>query len=286
MNERTSEDVIREMFPEVTFPDVYVAPVGYGHRDKTTIEGQNAIVGTWPDDSETFYGFCSDDYQLVPHEAVIHRTMQAIGKMEGFGDPQFDIPKLIEVNGRPGARLMMQIDFPKSVRTFLGRKVCPSIRARSSYDLGWEFFIQFGAVDYVCMNGMVGHKIMQHLHGKHRMSLDIDSLLEELIEGMSAYSAQVDLWENWGGIQLNAKQFDKLWEKMPFGPRYREEILDLHIMGLRGQNLRDQVRQESVNMYHMYAGITQFITHRVESELMKVDYGEAVARIMTTAKLN
>lgn len=281
MNEKSSEDVIRKMYPEVQFPDVYVAPVGYGHRDKTTIEGQQAIVGTWPDESETFYGFCSEDYQLIPHEEIIHKTMQAIDKLDGFGKPVFAIPNLLEVNDKPAARVIISANFPDSSREFLGRKVSPNISARSSYDLGWEFKIQFGAIDYVCMNGMVGHKIMQHLHGKHRMSLDLEALLGEIVEGMSAYEDQVSVWENWSKTELKPKQFETLWEKMPFGNRYREQILELQITGLQGQTLQDQIRNKAVNMYYMYAGITQFITHNVESELMRIEYGEVVARVMT-----
>jgi hypothetical protein len=275
-------DMVRQEYPDVAFPKAYLAPASYGRRKPVFVPGAMAIVGKVGED-EVHYGWCTENYKLIPHEVVVARVASAIRKVEGFGQPTKPSVALIDPTQdetKPGARLLVSLSWPESIREFKGRQVCPSISVKSSYDLGWDFRLMFRAIVQVCTNGMVAYKIMQTLHSRHRLSLDIENLLGQLTEGMGQYEMQVTAWEKWAETDLTPPQFKRLWDKFPFGKRYEEKVMELTIKG-PNVSLKEMVLTKSINAYYVYAAATQFITHEIQSPVAAEEYSEEVAKAMT-----
>ena len=72
-------------------------------------------------------------------------------------------------------------------------------------------------------------------------------------------------------------EFEKVWEGLPFGTRQREEIRALPMTGSQ-QTLDQWIREESVNVWNLHSVLTQYVTHNIESPLVREDKGEVIAK--------
>ncbi|RLD58108.1 MAG: hypothetical protein DRI97_03950, partial [Bacteroidetes bacterium] len=170
-------------------------------------------------------------------------------------------------------------DFPECKEELKpGRPLTPKAGVRNSNDLTLEFSRWFGAMELVCANGMVAFKINQSASKKHRQNLDIDFEIKGVIEGMNDFAEQTDIWKNWVDVQLASADAEVIMAALPFGSRHNEEILALPETGT-GDKVSDWLAGGKVNLYDMYGIYTQFLTHNVESDMVRVTKGEEVARV-------
>ena len=66
---------------------------------------------------------------------------------------------------------------------------------------------------------------------------------------------------------------------LPFGPKYSEKILALPQVG-SGQTIEKWLTADNLNLWEFNSILTQFITHEIESEMVRVRSGEAVAKVL------
>jgi len=125
---------------------------------------------------------------------------------------------------------------------------------------------------------MVGYKVQFATKKKHRLNLVTSEQLKSLPQGMAAFSEQVNVWQDWANKQMKAIEAEMLVDALPFGERHTADILALPEIG-SGETLEDWLRNDSVNTYRLNSIVTQFLTHEIESEMVRTDKGQKVAQV-------
>jgi hypothetical protein len=275
---------VRSRYPN-DFPDVYFSPIWYGRKQKEQAEGHLLIVADVPDRDDEgnmvgrfreIYKPCTDQYKLVRHEVAIHLFEQALKdeRMDPYGKPVIEV----SLHG-DGRRCYVEALFPNchfEIRK--GEKLEPKAGIKNSNDLSLEFCKWFGGRAQVCANGMIAFKINQISNKKHRLNLEVTSEVLGIPEGMDEFADQVGIWQDWAKKAIAKEEAEVLMDALPFGARHQEEILALPQAGT-GDTMQEWLNSGSVNVYDMYGIYTQFLTHEVDSEMVRVSKGEDIARI-------
>lgn len=267
---------VRGMYPEVPFPTVYSAPLHYGTRNLTKVQDRVAVVGVYQNE-ETVYDIVSDQYLIVDHEEVLNRTHSMLKECVEFGEPN-----IVITLPENGARMNCLITFSNIEHKVNGDKVMPRLAIRNSYNRKWEFMMKMEAWRKVCSNGLHAWKSILNKRGKHRLCLDVKDMISELKEGMDQFSEQIGLWTKWARKELNESEFAEIWDVLPFGERHREEIKALPEAATKSTlNGMLMSGDKTVNMWDFHSIVTQFLTHEVDSEVVRVDKTEKVGRVFS-----
>jgi hypothetical protein len=274
MMERTEREEIQERYKSVIFPDPILEPLWTGKRPTEKLNGRYAIM----DQKEnTFYNFCTDQYQIVHHEEVIKMVEEAVKALPEFGNAVIT-PRIMAAGGKMAVTAkFLGVDY--EIRK--GDIVNPTINVKTSYDLGWKLSQMFGAYRLVCSNGMTIGEVFSRFKKRHVISLNPQELSESIKEGMSLFSDQVGLWKNWANQLVSEEAYDMAWKNLPFSTAEKEKIENLHEQQTR-LLLPDALKRNELNLWDFNNVLTQFVTHEMTSELRKVELGPQIARVMET----
>jgi len=277
-------EAIREKYQNLTFPDgVTKSPLYHGRRERVKIDGQYAVIGHVGDEEQVFAPAVSKQYKIVPHEIALHNLVQEMTD-HGIDLKEYGEPIITPTLHADGGRLQIQIAFPDAVHTVKtenhakGRKIHPKATLWNSYDLSKGFRVSFEGIDEVCTNGMVGYKIQFATNKKHRLNLDVTKQMAALPDGLKAFSEQVNVWQDWAKQRLSRLEAMAVVDALPFGEKHQEKILALPEVGT-GETLDEWLKGDDVNLYRLNGIATQFLTHEVESEMVRVDKGPKIAKV-------
>jgi hypothetical protein len=95
------------------------------------------------------------------------------------------------------------------------------------------------------------------------------------------YGEQLEIWETWGETLIKPTAVDELIIGSGFGSKHQEEILALPEKST-GETVQDWIDAGDVNVMNLYNVLTQFTTHELESEMVKVRRGEQIASTFET----
>jgi hypothetical protein len=267
---------MRQEFPDVPWPNVTREPLFYGKGDRQGEWHDRQVIVITNGESNPV-AVCSDEYLLVPHEvAAAELQATALDMYEKWG------PAELKVRIIQGGRKMEVWAAFKDAPMTIGRrdaKVEPKIGVRTSYDLAWEFQTSFGGNQLVCTNGMVGFVIESRMKRKHRLGMSIEGHMNMLKQGMEEFDAQKRVWQTWAELNPPAEVFTKFLEdeaSKTFGARHMENILALPETG-SGETLESWLSGDTVNVFDAYGIFTQYLTHEVESDLVRIDKGREIA---------
>jgi len=267
---------IQQMFPDTYFPEPKFEPLSFGRRTVFPYSGKKALVDI-KSETPTPFAIVSDEYKLTKHEEVLDEVLTALKELPEYGEPDIK-PKMI--NG--GAKMIVEITFPEvdfEIRP--GDKINPKAIIRNSYDLQWKLSMEYGARQLVCSNGLIAYRKKGGSSMLHRQNLSLLEITKALSEGMAEYSEQVGIWKEWAQKQLDSAETEKILEALPFGEKYNEKILSLPQTST-GLTIQEMLEKDELTKWDMYSVVTQFLTHEVESEMVKAEKGEEVAKIFTT----
>jgi len=277
---------IRERYPEVAWPEVSAEKLQLaGWHDMDAIPGRVANViwtkhGKTGEDIPNVVGVRSDEYKFIRYEVLTKKFEEVIDRYEGaFGKPVFDFafPK-------DGARFLCNVDFPEMVKPVrengpkVGQDISPRCGFKSSLDMCWEYATFIGAIRLICTNGMVAYQIESQMNKKHRQTLDVDDINQHVIPTLDRFDEQVAIWGAWAETEFTALQTEKLVDALPFGNRHTDEILALPEKSTQ-ETLNQWMAADKVNKMAFHNVATQFLSHEVESEMVRVEKAQKVARI-------
>ncbi len=269
---------IRTRFPNQPWKDVSKSPLWHGVNKDQRVKGQDAIIGEVPNEDPLVYGIASNSYRIVPHEVATHLMLEEMKKFPELGEPELSFGFIND-----GAKFHLDALFPQAEKheVAVGEPIGIKIETRNSHDLGWLFRVSFGALILKCTNGMTAFKVNKKISKRHTMALEPETIIEKIGEGIQIYSEQLGIWQSWARKQLNPAEFEPIWDALPFGKNHREEILALpHIQ--TGETLTNWITTGSINAWNLNGIVTQFLTHNIESEMVRLDKSDEVARIMHT----
>ncbi len=284
---------VRNRYSNIKFPNVYTRPVSFKDGGKTIdIDGRVAIVGDTVEpqmNKETqvmedvpitpFYGFASDQYKIAPHEEAILALEEMLKELDGSYTDEAPIIEPAVFN--QGAKMTVNVRFPGAEYP-VGpnqEKVQVMVEMRNSYDLGWEFMIRFKAHQKICSNGMYGMKEMQRISKKHRLNLNPGKLVKEVSTYMDRFSEQIGMWDKWAQKKLTENGIGEIFEALEFSEKRIEEVKLLPMTG-RNESMDSLFKKDDLTLWDVNSAITQFVTHEIESDMVRIDLGEKTAKVL------
>lgn len=277
MKERTHEETMEickdvESRYDMDWPDVVLEPLWYGRRPTNRVPERFAIV-----DQNTghCYNVCTDAYQPIRHQEVIHLVEQAAKELPEYGKPVFKVQMLHE-----GGKLNIEVKFPEvefDINPKVGDIVNPTINVKSSYDLGWKYSGQFGAYRLVCSNGAIVGTIFDSFKKRHLNSLDPMKLSSTINNGMLKFSEQTDLWKSWNEQIINSEVYESLWEALPFSVPEKEKVENLAEAGT-GLYLPAALKSGDLTRWMMFNTVTQYATHNIASDIRRIEILPSITR--------
>jgi hypothetical protein len=286
---------VRERFPDVDWPDLsqerlYVA--GYDFA----IDGMiaNCIQEQIDEEHELWkhnvdgkvprvVAICSEQYNFVPFEVASKKFVDFLDTYDGWGKPSIDF-NIIDGGRKMKATATFNEhrDDIKS-RAKVGDTICPVGGFYHGIDLDWMFRVWAGAERLICSNGMVGHHLNLELGKKHKSTLVIDEMIGSLAPTFEKYGEQIEIWNVWGETVIDAPQTEELIAASGFGTKHQAEILALPERST-GQTVEEWMNEGKVNVMNLYNVLTQFTSHELESDMVRVKRGEQIAQAFETAQ--
>jgi len=246
----------------------HMVPMGDGH--KTIFD---------PDTGRVFAPCVTEAYHLISHQDVIATVMAAALTLPEFGTPEpfVSLP-------REGARMRLEVKFPDVTydigpHTPGGKPdlINPSIVTFNSYDTGWALRTTFGAYRLVCSNGMTVGKIFAAQRKEHHQGIDIDQLRGLIVDGMSRFSEQIELWKVWAETKTTPAMVEQLLNGVSLSQGQLDRFKEMReVSGVEGAPrlqvvdfLDAQKQKKYLNLWRAYNLLTQFATHEVSSDILR-----------------
>ena len=286
---------IRSRFPDVAWPDLsqerlYIAGYDYavpglvGNAIQEEIDEEHelwahAVDGKIPN----IVAVCSEQYNFVPFEVASKVFVDYIDTYEAWGKPkmQFDI-----IDGGRKMKATAQFEEHKDAiksAAKVGDDISPVGGFYHGIDLDWMFRVFAGATRLICKNGMVGHHLNLELGKKHKSTLDINTMIGALAPTFEKYGEQIEVWNVWGETEIAAPAAEDLILASGFGSKHQTEILALPEKST-GETVEEWMNGGKVNVMNLYNVLTQFTTHEIESDLVRVRRGEQIAQAFETSE--
>ncbi len=249
-------------------------------ESKIELVGGNIVQGykaTFNPDDGFAYGIVKDRYKVISHQETIDIAFNAIKLNPEFGKVDTKTTFIKEGKKMKAVFTFADIDYNIGGNGKPDDILHPTINIFNSYDASWALSIIFGAFRLICSNGLiVGNKFLQ-LKRKHTLMLDPKSIVDHLSEGLEKFSMQTGLWKEWADSVLIASDIDKILNDLHFGKKEAKALeQEIEI----GSNMSiDTMRKQAASKWLIYALVTQFITHRIKTEVRRVDLEKKVAKV-------
>lgn len=284
---------MHERFPSVPWPDIsqerlYVAGydfavpgiVGNAIQEKIDEEHElweYAVDGMIPN----IVAVCSEQYNFVPYEVASKVFADYIDSYDAWGKPKFSF-QIIDGGRKMKATAQFDEHMDKiKSNAQVGDDISPLGGFYHGIDLNWMFRVFAGATRLVCSNGMVGHHLNLELGKKHKSTLNINEMIGALSPTFEKYGEQLEIWEAWGETLIKPAAVETLIQGSGFGSKHQEEILALPEKST-GETVQQWMDAGKVNVMNLYNVLTQFTTHELESEMVKVKRGDQIASTFET----
>jgi hypothetical protein len=254
---------------QMVFPTPVLEPVWFGRRPTNKIDGRYAIIDA---NNNNVFGVCTDAYQPILHELIV-RDVEEAATLAKLGRADIKVTLLAD-----GAKIKVSVMWPEvdyAVR--VGDIFHPNAEIKSSYDLQWKWWYDFGAFRLVCTNGMKTGEVFESFKKRHLASLDPNILAESLAAGLAKFPEQTAIWQQWADTKIALPEYETLWTQLPFSTTEREKIEALSATGSKFM-ISEAKKSNDLNMWETYNIMTQYATHNVASELRQIDIGPKITR--------
>ena len=276
LNLQESRELVREVMPNVHFPEISFEPLYYGNGNVHPT--RKALVGT-VEGQQFLYSEPTERYQVIHHEqaaAGIIEFFQSPEMLDRYGKAVFQ-----PVLWNDGARMKFTAtlkDSPMTVETRKGKvSVAPRITIINSYDLSKKLKILFEALQLVCSNGMMAYRAIQEAQKRHITGIDLQEQLELIEPAMASYPLQMEFWGKLAKKSFTGPEFEEFVKLLPFGQKHLDSLVELEIIGTGGTLLK-QYLSVNVNAWEAHNAITQYLTHEIDSEDVRLTKSEEVER--------
>lgn len=263
---------IREMYPDIKFPEPILEPLYFGRLSKTVVQGRKLVL-----DKETGAQFdiVSDAYKLFRHEVALNELLNAIP--EEFGKPEI---KGMMIRG--GARAAFYAEFPEMPTHKIGKgEGSVRILLRNSYDRSSFVNFNLAIKELVCSNGLVVFKNKASGKAKHlEGAMDKFVLAEKINEGMEMLSETHKIWDLWAETRVDIPFILETVSELPFSPKEQERLMMLPLLNHGGISLQDL--GSDATLWSINSAGTQMV-HEINSEERKMELEYKIPYIINKA---
>jgi hypothetical protein len=151
---------IREMFPDIVFPNPVFKPVNVTGNDGP----ESRFVAVYDEATEHTFAIVSQKYNIIRHEDVLFRALDECSVMS----QQFGMGKVDVRMKDNGARMSYDILWPEYKKDVkLHDHVSPLFHGVNSYDLSSSLMSEYGAYRLICENEMIAGNIEDTVRMRH-----------------------------------------------------------------------------------------------------------------------
>lgn len=264
----------RPMFDFVGVDENMVQALGLDMDDLYVKEGRENIA-IFPDGRVEGLRTVSEQYNLLQHWNAIHDVFQSL-------PVDFNLEKIKIVTSENGGRCFARFYSGHKIEIVKGDDIQYQLLMENSADTTTKFNLSGGAWRLICSNGMIipDNRIEQIKKKKlHKGGLNLESEISEFLEIMETSIDSMGLWKQYTNKKLSAPQLEDVFQALEAGPRVQEEILDLDLRGEQ-KSVRYQLEHHDLSAWDVYNAFTQRITDSDSSELVKVERGAKVSKVL------
>lgn len=268
-------EMIREMFPEVKFPNPVLEPMYYGRLEKKMVANRKLVLDK---ETGTQFDIVSDDYYLIWHEEIVKSILDSCP--EEFGKPNILIRILND-----GGQCAVQANFPELGNYAVnGSKLHPAIKMINSINRTKQREFMFGAMELVCSNGLMSFRKKASQKCKHITgSIEKFNLEEEIRESLDNFSEQHQIWVDWSQHKIQELDIPMVMEALPFSDKEKSELLELPLMNHGNITVQSLLKQKTATLWAINSAATQFARHNIRSEsraeYIETSISEAIRKI-------
>lgn len=258
-------------------PSVREEPLAYGTGRRTTLKEHRALVLTsYPKGGESeverLVNVVTKDYTLVRHEEVLDLVRDTVRTMPDFGTPQMGVAL-----SSGGAKMRAEVVFPDvALAVAKGDQIAPRITIFNSYDGSWALRGLIGAFRLLCSNGMAVGKVALQYRQEHHQADNTDRLRSVISRGVDMVRNEVGLWESWVDHVTTQSEYEHVVETLPLTKTEVKEIGET-VEVSSGVKVED-LKIKSLSYWLLFNIVTQYVTHRVQSEARRVRIEAAMTK--------
>jgi len=237
---------VREMFPDVEWPEITRQPLWYGMSAETLVSEKTALVCNYKG-KETMVYTPSNNYSVLYPEVLVHKMVALAKNSPQFGQPEFLRPKIYA----DGAKILFTVKFPEYAEKvrIAGReeKYNRAWRAGNSCDGTRAAWVADWLYRFICGNGMVSGRREIEFTARHSGEeiISAENLMAALQERTEDISELLGLYKKWASIELTGDDFNPFWNEFPVAEKHKQEILALPQTGT-GIKLSDFIETNEV----------------------------------------
>lgn len=208
---------------------------------ETFIEnGYKAIVR---EDSNEVISIVKDSYKLVTNEQLIDRLLRELATC-GYS---FRIDPSHSFVSTP--RMRLQITFPDLTLSDSESEIALSAFIHNSYDLSEGVRFYFGAIRYICGNGMVIGQVLSKYYSKHTSGFSFENLAEKLEEAREYFPTIQNRIHRLEQMKVDEILVEKVSDKI--SKRLAEQVIEEHEIG-------------RISQWKLYNRLTNYVSHSLE----------------------
>lgn len=254
-----SMDTAMETLPVVEERELFYGPGEKDGHKRFEIEGQKALID--PRTGRVF-SLVTNDYRLIRHEDVIEMAEAVTAQMPEYGEPERKVWM-----PQDGAKMRLEYVFPEAAVTVkAGDDIAPRFGIFNSYDGSWALRGIFGAFRLICANGMtVGSKLVEYRREHHQPMNGTDDLRDMVMRGMALMNGQKEIWKGWLDRTTTSREYEDIVHGLKLTKTQTEELrAEVEV----GSEVRlEEQKLTAISYWAFYNIVTQYITHKVKSQI-------------------
>jgi len=221
------------------------------NRDTYLDNEYKAIVR---EDTNKLISIVKPSYKIIPNEVLINNLMEKLSDL--------DTPHYIDKSHSfaQNNRMRLQVTFPEITMKDNESEIALSLFLHNSYDMSEGVRMFFGAIRYICSNGMVFGKMLGQFYSRHTSGFAIEEMEKALL---GAY-------EKIPEIQAKIQELESKSVTRKIREAVKKEL---------GKKMAEQVLvRQRISQWQLLNLITHIISHTMEQRL-RARYQIATARI-------
>lgn len=243
------------MFPVIERP----VAVFNGRNDLIDLDNKHTFLendykAIVREDTNELISIVKPTYQIIPNDILINNLMEKLTRL----DTAHYIDK--SHSFAQNNRIRLQVTFPEITLKDNESEIALSLFLHNSYDMSEGVRMFFGAIRYICSNGMVFGKVLGQFYSRHTSGFAIEDVEKALL---IAYDKVPE-------IQSKIRELESKSVTRKIREAVKKEL---------GKRMADQVLiRQRMSQWHLYNLITHVISHTMEQRL-RARYQIATAKI-------
>lgn len=271
---------VRQAHPEINWHDRWTTPIFGGPGRNIPMPGKVMLLSKPVKgdlNSTTAVGIGSKEfYSMLPDEVILYEMEKLI--------PSTSLGEYKLTGSVDSAKSRFEFLFPTMEKKLakVGDRIAMKLWAKNGSDAKTTFKVGVGALDLKCLNGMMGYSAHFTDTMKHKTgTLDLGAMYNNLQSSSDMFDKELERWDAMIDHHIDKGELEGIWTATEFGPKHQETILSLPLLNKENQTVNQYLEKGELNAWTLYSAMTQFLTHNVDSEMVRLKKAPLVERALS-----